>query len=258
MPPYATEHLGGHVSYYEEVTYNLWNLRLNTADSKEQAVQPIKHQESIVCHEFNLNGNETLITRYVQRDSNVGSIGRDDDGNLNFIANEISRITPDTRTLLSYGEQDRLITRKVWSFNAGDSTMILSDSCIYDSTGTLSCFIMIRDSVSTISQYKRQGRTGGWSIIYSDGTSEEYRFDSEHNLLRYTDRDGMTLKNTFNERGHIIKQTSEWEDGSVLNVVFEDFEYYDNGNLTRCIRIVKDPGESPRSTKIIERSFRYR
>lgn len=258
MPPYATEHLGGDVYYYEETTYNLWNVRLSSQGNKEPTNQPIKRPESIVCHVFNRNGDETFITRYVQRDSNVGSIGRDENGNINFIANEISRSTPDTRTVLSYGEQNRLLSRKVWSFNAGDSLIAISDSCIYDSTGTLSCFMMTRDSISIIGRYSGTGRSSGWNITYSDGTTEEYRYDSDRNLTRYKDRDGMTLKNTYNERGHIIKQTSEWEDGSILNVIFEDFEYDDNGNWTRCIRKVKDPGESPKSTKIIERTILYR
>ena len=254
LPPYATEHLNGNVAYYEECTFNLWNLRLTSESG--QTVQAIKRPESIVCHEFDEYGNETVTTRYVQRDANVGSVGMDDEGNIDFQANEISRDVPDTRTLQFYDE-NKLVTRCVWSFNAGDSVITESDSCIYDPTGLWSDIIMMRDSAVLTGRLQKQGRTG-WNIITDDGKTREYRFDSERNLIRYTDRDGMTTRYTYNERGHIIKQLSEWKDGSELNVIFEDFEYDENGNWTRCTRKVKDPGEPPRSVKIIERSYIYR
>lgn len=218
--PQATETLQGDISYYEETTYNLWSLRLNSPDagSAEQTVQQIKRPESVTCHRFDTHGRETVITRYVQRDANVGSIGRDDDGNINFIANEISRSTPDTRTLMTYDDHGNLLTRTTWSFNMGDSTLI--------SSGT--------DSIGT------------------------YRYDSDRFLVRYTDPDGMTVRYYYNERGHLTRQSSEWKDGGVLNIIFEDFEYDDFGNWTRCVRKVKDPGEPPRSVKIVERSYSYR
>ena len=215
--PQATESLQGNVSYYEETTFNVWSLRLNPPDG-DQNVQTIKRPESITCHQFDSHGHETVTTRYVQRDANVGSIGRDDEGNINFIANEISRATPDTRTVMTYDGRGELVSRKTWSFNLGDSTLVPADS---DSTGT-------------------------------------YRYDSDNFLIRFTDRDGMTVKYFYNDRGNLIRQTSEWKDGSILNIIFEDFEYDEYGNWTRCVRKVKDPGEPPRSTKIIERSFIYR
>lgn len=255
LPPYATEHLNGNVAYYEECTFNLWNLRLTSENG--QTVQAIKRPESIVCHEFDEYGNETVTTRYVQRDANVGSVGMDDEGNIDFQANEISRSVPDTRTLMSYDEANHLITRYVWSFDAADSVIIRSDSCLYDSTGVWMGVIMLRDSMMMTGQLEKQGRNG-WNIVFSDGTDEQYRFDPDRNITRYTDHDGMTTRYTYNERGNVIRQTSEWKDGSELNVIFEDFEYDENGNWTKCTRKVKDPGESPRSVKIIERSYIYR
>lgn len=212
--PQATQILQGSISYYEETTYNLWRMRLNSESG--QTVQEIKRPESVVCHEFDSLGHETVITRYVQRDSNVGSIGRDDDGSINFIANEIRRDTPDTRTVMTYDGQGKLQSRKTWSFNLGDSTLV--------------------DTETEIS----------------------YKYDSDNFLVRYTDRDGMTVRFYYNERGNLVRQSSEWTDGSVLNIVFDEFEYDDYGNWTRCLRKVKDPGQEPRSVKIIERKFIYR
>ena len=215
-PPAATEHLEGNVSYYEETTYNLWSIRITSAD---QTAQTIKRPESVVCHRFNDRGLETSVTRYVQRDANVGSIGMDEDGNIDFIANGIRREIPDTRTVMDYDDQGRLLSRKTWSYNLGDSTLITSDS---------------------------------------DSTGNTYKYDSDHFLIRFTDRDGMTVRYLYNQRGNLVKQTSQWKDGGVLNIVFEDYEYDEYGNWTRCIRQVKDPGEKPRSTKIIERTYIYR
>lgn len=215
--PPATERLQGNVSYFEETTFNVWSIRLNTSQGNE-SVSSIKRPESIVCHVFDAHGLETVTTRYVQRDANVGSIGQDDEGNINFIANDISRSVPDTRTLMTYDEHGKLLTRNTWSFNLGDSTLI--------SSGT--------DSIGT------------------------YRYDSERFLVRYTDPDGMTVRYYYNERGHLTRLSSEWKDGGVLNIIFEDFEYDDYGNWIRCVRKVKDPGEPPRSVKIIERSYIYR
>ena len=90
------------------------------------------------------------------------------------------------------------------------------------------------------------------------GTSESYRYDSERYLVRYKDRDNKVIRFFYNERGLITRQISEWENGSVLNVVFTDYEFDEFGNWIRCIRQVKDPGEPPRSTKIIERTYSYR
>ena len=215
--PPATEYLQGNVSYYEETTYNVWSIHLNSKNGP-QASQSIKRPESVTCHQFDADGHETATTRYVQRDANVGSIGRDEDGNINFIANEISRVTPDTRTIMTYNESGELITRQTWSFNMGDSTLIEEAP----------------DSLNT------------------------YRYDSDNFLIRYTDSDGMTVRYYYNERGNLVRQSSEWKDGGVLNYVYEDFEYDDYGNWIRCVRKLKDPGEPPRSTKIIERSFIYR
>ena len=219
--PQATECLQGNVSYFEETTYNVWSIRFNSPDSKdgEQTVQTIKRPESIVCHEFDAQGHETVTTRYVQRDANVGSIGRDEDGNIDFIANEISRSTPDTRTVMEYDNNGKLISTKTWSFNLGDSTLVATSS---------------------------------------DSINNTFKYDSDHFLIRYIDQDGMTVKYYYNERGNLVRQSSEWKDGGVLNYVFEDFEYDDYGNWIRCVRKLKDPGEAPRSTKIIERSFIYR
>ncbi len=212
--PQATETLQGSVSYYEETTYNLWHMRLNLESG--ESVQEIKRPESVVCHEFDADGHETVITRYVQRDANVGSIGRDEDGSVNFIANEIRRDSPDTRTVMTYDGQGKLQSRKTWTFNLGDSTLVDTES----------------------------GST--------------CKYDSDNFLVRYTDRDGMTVRYYYNERGNLIRQSSEWTDGSVLNVVFDEFEYDDYGNWIRCLRKVKDPGEQPRSVKIIERKYIYR
>ena len=218
QPP-ATETLQGDISYYEETTYNIWSIRLNSDsdNTSEQTVQQIKRPESVVCHQFDAQGHETVITRYVQRDANVGSIGRDEVGNINFIANEISRTTPDTRTVMTYDDLGERLTKQTWSFNLGDSTQVNTDS-----------------------------------------GNDTYKYDSDNFLVRYTDSDGMTVKYYYNERGNLIRQTSEWKDGGVLNIVFDDFEYDEYGNWTRCVRKVKDPGEPPRSTKIIERSIIYR
>ena len=40
--------------------------------------------------------------------------------------------------------------------------------------------------------------------------------------------------------------------------IMTDYEFDEFGNWIRCIRQVKDPGEPPRSTKIIERTYSYR
>ena len=260
VAPNATEHLSGEVCYYEEITYNLWNLRLFDAPDQrgQQIVQAIKRPQSIECHEFDANGNETVITRYVQRDANVGSIGFDDDGNIGFTANEISRAVPDTRTVKSYDSSGRLITTRTWSFNLGDSALVLSDSCVYDSTGVFCGIIMLRDSISLPNRYESLDRNGSYSITYPDGTAESYRYDSEHQLTRYRDRDRTTVRYSYDERGSVIHQTSEWENGGTLNVIFTDYEYDEYGNWTRCTRQVKDPGNPPRSTKILERTFIYR
>lgn len=219
--PNATQRIEGNVSYYEETTYNLWSIRLNSGggNTSEQTVQEIKRPESVICHKFDNHGHEIMTTRYVQRDANVGSIGRDQYGNINFVANEINRATPDTRTVMEYDSNGRITSTKTWSFNLGDSILVPSDS---------------------------------------DSINNTYKYDSDHFLIRYTDRDGMTVKYIYNERGNLIKQTSEWKDGSILNIVFEDFEYDEYGNWIRCVRKVKDPGEPPRSTKIIERTYIYR
>lgn len=216
--PQATENLQGNVSYYEETTFNLWSIRLNSGDADDagQTVQQIKRPESVTCHEFDARGHEISSTRYVQRDANVGSLGRDEDGNINFIANEIRREVPDTRTVMEYDGQGKLTSRKTWSYNLGDSSLVDTE------------------------------------------TGSTYKYDSDNYLVRYTDRDGMTVKYFYNERGNLIRQTSEWKDGGVLNIVFEGFEYDDYGNWTRCLRKVKDPGQPPRSVKVIERKYTYR
>lgn len=260
VAPNATEHLSGDVCYYEETTYNLWNLRLFDSPDQtgQQTVQAIKRPQNIECHEFDSQGNETVITRYVQRDANVGSIGFDDDGNIGFTANEISRAVPDTRTVKSYDRKGRLSTTKTWSYNLADSALILSDSCVYDSAGVLCGIIMLRDSVPVPNRYELLDRNGSYSITYPDGTAENYRYDSDRLLIRYRDRDRTTVRYSYNERGQVIRQTSEWENGGTLNVVFTDYEFDENGNPTRYTRQVKDPGLPPRSTKIIERIYTYR
>ncbi|MBO7110895.1 MAG: RHS repeat protein [Bacteroidaceae bacterium] len=216
IPPTATERLGGHVLYYEETTYNLWSMRLT---SGSQAVQEIKRPESVVCHTFNEQGLETSVTKYVQRDANVGTIGLDKDGNIDFIANEIRRDSPDTRTVNTYDGHGKLLSSLTWSYNLGDSTLVQTDS---------------------------------------DSTGATYKYDSDNYLVRYTDSDGMTVRFYYNERGNLVKQSSEWKDGGVLNIVFEDYEYDEYGNWTRCTRKVKDPGEQPRSVKVMERTYIYR
>ena len=258
--PAPTERLNGAVSYYEETTYNIWTLRLFSGpDQKgEQTTQTIKRPQSITCHRFDSLGRETVITRYVQRNASVGSIGRDSLGNVDFIANEISRITPDTRTVMSYDGQGRLCTTKTWSFNLADSTLTQSDSCLYDSTGVLCGMQILRDSLHVPNNYQRQDRNGSYTISYQDGTYQQYRFDSEHCLVRYRDREGKTVRYYYNERCNIIRQVSEWENGSTLNMIFDDYEYDDYGNWTRCSQNEKDPGMPSRSLKIIERTYNYR
>lgn len=260
IPPTATERLGGDVSYYEETTYNLWSIRLTSGDGTtgEQTVQTIKRPQETVCHNFNDQGKETVITRYVQRDSNVGSIGRDNEGNIDFIVNNISRISPDTRTVVQYDSTGCLYSINTWSYNLGDSSLIRSDTCIYDSAGQLTVINMQRDSLPSKGAYHSDDRNGSYHILYEDGTMESCRYDTDGFLIRYTDRDGMFFKYLYNERGNLAKQTSEWKDGGVLNIIFEDYEYDEYGNWTRCVRKVKDPGEPPRSTKIIERTLIYR
>lgn len=258
--PAPTERLNGDVSYYEETTYNIWTLRLFSGpDQKgEQTTRTIKRPQSITCHRFDSLGHETVITRYVQRNASVGSIGRDSLGNVDFIANEISRITPDTRTVMSYDGQGRLCTTKTWSFNLADSTLTQSDSCLYDSTGVLYGMQILRDSLHVPNNYQRQDRNGSYTISYYDGTYQQYRFDSEHCLVRYRDREGKTVRYYYNERCNIIRQVSEWENGSTLNMIFDDYEYDDYGNWTRCSQNEKDPGMPSRSLKIIERTYNYR
>ena len=263
IPPYDIERPGGDVFYYEEATYNIWDMRLNSGDDNKEnpLVLTIKRPESIVCHEYNDLGAETVTTRYVQRDSNVGSIERDEQGNVYFTANQISRDTPDSRTHRYYDDNGRLVSRKSWSFNAGDSTMVFSDSCIYDSTGILDCILITQDSIQLTGIFKRTDRNGSIRILFNDDTSQEFKlglFDTNPLLVRYKDRDGMTVRYSYNERCNVTKESSEWEDGSTLNVIYEDFEYDMNGNWTRCVRKVKDPGYPPRSTKIIERTYIYR
>ena len=252
IPPNATEHLGGDVCYFEETTFNLWNLRISNE------VQIIKRPQSIVCHKFDTSGHEIAITRYVQRNADVGSICLNPDGTLDFTVNEISRATPDTRTLQTFDSNGRIVTKKTWSFNAPDSTLIVSDSCVYDSTGQICAIIIIRDSVPLPNTYKKLDRNGSYRVSFKDGTSESFRYDTDNNLVKYTDREGMTVKYFYDERHNVIRQTSDWEDGGVLNIVFDNHEYDEKGNWTRCNRKVKDPGEPPRSTKIIERTYQYR
>ena len=258
--PAPTERLNGDVSYYEETTYNIWTLRLFSGpDQKgEQTTRTIKRPQSITCHRFDSLGREKVITRYVQRNASVGSIGRDSLGNVDFIANEISRITPDTRTVMSYDGQGRLCTTKTWSFNLADSTLTQADSCLYDSMGVLCGMQILRDSLHVPNNYQRQDRNGSYTISYQDGTYQQYRFDSEHCLVRYRDREGKTVRYYYNERCNIIRQVSEWENGSTLNMIFDDYEYDDYGNWTRCSQNEKDPGMPSRSLKIIERTYNYR
>lgn len=258
LTPDPTERLSGQVKYYEEITYNVWNLRLSSGQTGEATIQTIKRPQSITCHEFDAQGHETVITGYVQRNANVGSIGMDSLGNIDFIANDISRATPDTRTVMHYDDQGRLGMKKIWSFNIEDCALVLADSCVYDSAGTLCNIIMTRDSIPLPNIYQKQDRNGSYSITFNDGTSESYRYDSERYLVRYKDRDNKVIRFFYNERGLITRQISEWENGSVLNVVFTDYEFDEFGNWIRCIRQVKDPGEPPRSTKIIERTYSYR
>lgn len=258
LTPDPTERLRGQVKYFEEVTYNVWNLRLSSGQTGESAIQTIKRPQSISCHEFDSQGHETTITRFVQRNANVGSIGMDSLGNLDFIANEISRATPDTRTVMRYDEQGRLSLKIIWSFNLEDSAMVLKDSCIYDSTGILCDIIMTRDSIPVPNRYQRQDRNGSYVMTFDDGTTENYRYDSERYLTRYKDPDDKVVRYFYNERGVITRQVSEWKNGSELNVLFIDYEFDEFGNWIRCTRQVKDPGEAPRSTKILERSYLYR
>lgn len=258
--PVPTENLRGSVCYYEETTYNIWTLRLFSGQDQNsgQTTHTISHPQSIICHEFDSLGNETVITRYVQRNANVGSIGRDSLGNVDFIANEISRNMPDTRTVKCYDSLGRLNTSKTWSFNMGDSTLISSDSCTYDSTGVLVGIVMYRDSLPVSNVLIRHDRNGSYSIDYKDGTSHSYRYDSDRFIVRYKDRDGKIVRYLYNERGNITRQTSEWPNGSTLNVNFENYQYDDFGNWTRCSSTQKDPGMPPRSQKIIERTYKYR
>lgn len=258
--PVPTENLRGPVCYYEETTYNIWTLRLFSEQGRtgEETTHTIKHPQSIICHEFDSLGNETVISRYVQRNANVGSIGRDSIGNVDFIANEISRNMPDTRTVKNYDSLGRLNTTKTWSFNMGDSALVRSDSCTYDSTGVLVGIVMFRDSLPVSNVLSKPDRNGSYSIDYPDGTSESFRYDSDHFIDRYRDRDGKIVRYLYNERGNITRQISEWPNGSTLNVNYEDYLYDDFGNWTRCSSIQKDPGMPPRSRKIIERTYRYR
>ena len=260
VPPDATECLVNGVCCYEETTYDMWNLRLSSDPDHpaSQTIQPIKHPQSVSCHLFDENGHETVVTRYVQRDANVGSIGMDENGNVDFVANDIKRDIPDTRTFYTYDDKGRNVTRKTWSFNLGDSTLILSDSCIYDSDGQLCGILIQRDSINMYGICRTDDRNGSYTVSFSDGTSEKYRYDSEKFLVRYTDRDLKTVRYSYNERGDIIRQLTEWEDGATLNVVFEEYQFDENGNWTSRKRIVKDPGQQPRSTKITERIYRYR
>lgn len=258
VTPDPTERLRGQVKYFEEITYNVWNLRLSSGQAGETTIQAIKRPQSITCHEFDSLGNETVITRYVQRNANVGSIGMDSLGNIDFIANEISRATPDTRTIMRYDDQGRLSLKSIWSFNLEDSALVLKDSCIYDSVGMLCNIIMTRDSIPVPNTYQRQDRNGSCSITFDNGTTENYKYDSERYLTRYKDPDNKVVRYYYNELGVITRQVSEWENGSELNVVFTDYEFDESGNWIRCTRLVKDPGEPPRSTKIIERCYLYR
>lgn len=258
LTPDPTERLRGQVKYFEEITYNVWNLRLSSGQADQVTMQTIKRPQSITCHEFDAQGHEIAITRYVQRNANVGSIGMDSLGNIDFIANDISRATPDTRTVMRYDDQGRLSLKSIWSFNLEDSALVLKDSCIYDSVGMLCNIIMTRDSIPVPNTYQRQDRNGSYSITFDNGTTENYKYDSERYLTRYKDPDNKVVRYYYNELGVITRQVSEWENGSELNVVLTDYEFDESGNWIRCTRLVKDPGEPPRSTKIIERCYLYR
>ena len=257
--PPATERLNGDVAYFEETTYNVWNIRLfnESGNTGQGSTSPILRQESVICHEFDGNGRETQVIRYVQRNANIGSWGMDENGMIDYQVNEISRDIPDTRSVMSY-RSGRMVLNKEWSYNLSDSTICGVDSLIYDTDGNLTAVISERDGQKEEGVCDKSDRNGSYRITYSDGTERSYKYDSDHLLIRYTDRDGMTVRYTYNERGHLTRQTSEWTDGNVLNIVYDNYEYDENGNWTRRTRTIKDPGQPPRSTKKVERTYRYR
>ncbi len=260
-PPDATERMSGDVSYYEETVFNEWNMRLapgsGTTDDGKDLNIPIRRQESVVCHSLDSSGREKGTVRYVQRNANIGDLSRNQEGAIVYTANDISRDVPDTRVTTLF-HPDRSFLKEVWSYNRTDSALIRRDSCFYDAQGDLKGTATLFDSIPIKGEIESTDRNGSYRILYQDGTQQLFRYDPEGFLIRYTDRDGMTVRYSYNERGHLIRQTSEWTDGSILNIVFDEYEYDFQGNWIRRSRKVKDPGEQPRSIKTVTRTYIYR
>ena len=260
-PPDATERMSGDVLYYEETVYNEWNIRLTpgsgTADAGQDLNIPIRRLESVSCHRFDDSGHERQVVRYVQRNSNIGDLSRNLEGSIVYTANEISRDVPDTRLTTVY-RLDRTFVKEVWAYNRTDSIMTRRDSCYYDTQGNLKGSVTLFDSIQMKGEIEGTDRNGSYRISYQDGTQQQFRFDPDGFLIRYTDRDGMTVKYSYNDRGHLTRQTSEWTDGSVLNIVYDEYQYDTQGNWIQRSRKVKDPGEQPRSVKTVTRTYTYR
>lgn len=93
------------------------------------------------------------------------------------------------------------------------------------------------------------------SFRLSDGST--YKFDSDHFLVRFTDSEGITVKYSYNERGHLVRTVTEWNDASSATVTYDTYIYDGYGNWTSRIRNEKRPGETPRPVAIEERRYRY-
>ena len=76
-------------------------------------------------------------------------------------------------------------------------------------------------------------------------------YERERNMARQKAETNKVMQECYNEFTCVLRDI-------LAQLDKEDFEYDDYGNWTRCLRKVKDPGETPRSVKIIERKYIYR
>lgn len=215
------ERLAGDVTYYEEETYSLVFIRLY---SGTETLQTLRRAQNITCHEFDANGRETRMTEYTQRDANIGSLTVD--GSTQS-PNGIRRDNPARTVAYEYSE-------------SGLSSIYISKDSITD---TLFC--------------ERLDRNGSYRAFSPNGKASTYRYDLDHCLVRYSDSESMTVRYTYNDRGHLIRSTTEWNDASSQTVTYDSYQYDEYGNWTSRIKNEKSPGESPRPIAIEERRYRY-
>lgn len=219
IQPQPTERLYGNVSYYEEETYNLVFIRLHygTESDAPETVQTLRRAKSVSCHEFDESGRETKMTEYVQRDASMGTLSTD--GNTSD-SNEIRRDNP-----------VRTIVRQT------DGMIVTHDG--------------ITDTVS----FEVTDRHGSYIMHLAGGKQCSCKFDSDRNLVRYTDSEGMVIRYSYDENGHLSRTVTEWTGESSSTITYDSYEYDENGNWTRRIKNAKVTGEPAKPIAIEERRY---